>query len=216
MRHNPSHQTVRRHCLRRGLRAVVHLPKIVRRNQEITLWLLTVIFTTAGLSMLSAAEAAAARSPSRKIVVGGSASIDAILSADCALVNWKADIVITRKTDLGGGKMIVSGQLVEALMAAGAPWSLKELGKMAARRRGRTTLHTVPERLRRRRRHGDAAHWHDHARFRISRFNRARHNRGGHGSEIRTRSTQNIPSDATVGAGSLCRTRWQRLPDEGP
>lgn len=159
------------------------------------------VFTDAGLSMLSAAEGGSTLTITKIVAGNGSAASDADLIPLTALIGYKTDVVITRRTDLGKGKMIVSGQLVEALMPAGSTWSLKELGVMAKIGAGPEQLYTVsnvyadpadtvtPHT-------GTATHAFDIT-LNIGRATTIDVTLG----DPTTVDVQNIPSDATVGAG---------------
>jgi hypothetical protein len=89
------------------------------------------IFTNAGLDMLGAANAGSTLNITKLVAGSGSASVEADIYPLVALIAWQADATIIRKTDLGGGEIIISGALVESLLPAGAPFPLKELGVMA-------------------------------------------------------------------------------------
>lgn len=89
------------------------------------------VFTNNGLDMLGQADAGATLTVSRIVVGAGSASQDSDLYPLTALINWKADVTINRKQDLGGGVMLVSGVLNEWDMPQGQPFQLRELGIMA-------------------------------------------------------------------------------------
>jgi hypothetical protein len=89
------------------------------------------VFTNAGLNMLGQANAGLQLVVSRIVVGSGPAAQDSDLYPLTALITWKSDVTITRKQDLGGGKMIVSGTLNEWEMPAGVPFPLRELGIMA-------------------------------------------------------------------------------------
>lgn len=66
-----------------------------------------------------------------KIVVGDGVAADATaIYPLTALISKKLDVVITRKLDQGGGKMVVSGVITEWLQT-GAAFQLRELGVMA-------------------------------------------------------------------------------------
>lgn len=101
------------------------------------------VFTTAGLSLLSAAEAGGTLTITKIVVGNGTAAVDADLYPLTALISLKANVTIVRETDLGGGKIIVSGQLNEATMTPGAAFSLRELGVMAKIGAGAEQLFSV-------------------------------------------------------------------------
>jgi hypothetical protein len=88
-------------------------------------------FTDAGIDMLGQANAGALLVIT-KIVVGSGAAVTAEdIIHRTALVHKELDVVITRKTNLGNGKMVVSGVVTEWLLGAGAPFELREVGIMA-------------------------------------------------------------------------------------
>jgi len=88
-------------------------------------------FTNAGLDMLGAAEAGGSLIFTKMKAGSGAAAVPADLYPLEDLIAPETDIVITRKLDQGGGKVLVSGVLTEALMPAGPAWQLRELGIMA-------------------------------------------------------------------------------------
>ena len=89
------------------------------------------IFTDAGIAMLGNANAGQLLTITKIVVGQGLLSTENQIYPLVALVDWKADVVITRKLDKGDGTMIISGVLTEANMPAGAPFPLRELGVMA-------------------------------------------------------------------------------------
>jgi hypothetical protein len=89
------------------------------------------VFTNAGLNMLGQANDGRELVISRIVVGSGPLAQDSDIFPLTALATWKSDVTITRKQDLGGGKMIVSGTLNEWEMPAGPPFPLRELGIMA-------------------------------------------------------------------------------------
>jgi hypothetical protein len=89
------------------------------------------VFTNIGITMLGQADAGQTLTVNRIVVGSGSATQDSDLYPLTALINWKADVTITRKQDLGNGIMLVSGVLNEWEMPAGPPFQLRELGIMA-------------------------------------------------------------------------------------
>jgi len=89
------------------------------------------VFTDDGLNMLGQANAGATLAIARIVVGAGAATQDSDIFPLHALINWKSDVTITRKQDLGNGKMLVSGTLNEWEMPAGPPFQLRELGIMA-------------------------------------------------------------------------------------
>jgi len=88
------------------------------------------VFTNAGIDLLGQADAGATLTIEKIVVGSGSASGDSDIYPLTALISWKADVTIVRKTDLGSGKMLVSGLLNEWELT-GSPFQLKELGIMA-------------------------------------------------------------------------------------
>src|SRR5262252_3166946 len=89
------------------------------------------VFTNAGISMLGQADAGATLTITRIVIGSGTAAQDSDLYPLTALINWQEDVTITRKQDLGGGIMLVSGVINEWDMPAGPPFQLRELGIMA-------------------------------------------------------------------------------------
>jgi hypothetical protein len=101
------------------------------------------VFTDAGIAMLGAANAGSTLTVTKIVVGSGTAADEAALYPLTALITHKSDVAITRKTDLGGGKMIVSGALTEAVMTPGPAFSLRELGIMAKIGAGPEQLYSV-------------------------------------------------------------------------
>jgi len=104
-------------------------------------------FTDAGITMLGHANAGQLLTITGIVVGDGSATDPDDIYPLTALINKKVDVAITRKKDLGGGKMIVSGILNEADLAAGPPFSLRELGVMAQIGTGGGTTTSVGDHL---------------------------------------------------------------------
>ena len=75
----------------------------------------TQVFTNIGVTMLGQADTGQVLTINRIVVGSGSASQDSDLYPLTALINWKADVTINRKQDLGNGVMLVNGVLNEGL-----------------------------------------------------------------------------------------------------
>lgn len=101
------------------------------------------ILTDAGKAMIGAANAGTLLTITKLVVGSGVASVVSDLYPLTALKIWKADAAITRKTDLGGGKIIVSGALTEKTMPAGGAFPFIELGVMAKVGSGPEQLYCV-------------------------------------------------------------------------
>jgi hypothetical protein len=101
------------------------------------------VLTDAGKAMIGAANAGTLLTITKIVVGSGTAAVVGDLYPLTALKAWKADAVITRKTDLGGGKIIVSGALTEKTMPAGAAFPFTELGVMAKSGTGPEQLYCV-------------------------------------------------------------------------
>lgn len=89
------------------------------------------VFTNIGITMLGQADAGATLNVTRIVAGSGTANQDSDLYPLTQLINWGADVTITRQQDLGNGVMLVSGVLNEWDMPAGPPFQLRELGIMA-------------------------------------------------------------------------------------
>jgi hypothetical protein len=100
-------------------------------------------FTDAGRNLLGAAQAGGELIITRIVVGTGAASVPADLYPLPALINWQRDVVITRKLDLGNGRMIVAGALNEAQLPAGPAFLLREVGVMARVGAGVEFLYSV-------------------------------------------------------------------------
>ena len=87
-------------------------------------------FTDAGIDMLGQANAGALLVITKAVVGSGAAATAEDIIHRTDLISKKQDVVITRKVNLGGGKMVVSGVLTEWLMT-GPAFQLRELGIMA-------------------------------------------------------------------------------------
>jgi hypothetical protein len=88
------------------------------------------VFTDVGIDMLGRANAGVLLTISKMVVGAGVAAVEDDIFPLTALINFKANCVIVRKTDLGGGEMLISGVLNEADLT-GPPFQLRELGIMA-------------------------------------------------------------------------------------
>jgi hypothetical protein len=88
------------------------------------------IFTDAGINMLGQANAGGTLNIQSIVVGSGSAVAEADIYPLIALITFEQAVTITRKTDLGNGKLVVSGILNESLIT-GSPFQLRELGIMA-------------------------------------------------------------------------------------
>jgi len=97
------------------------------------------VFTNAGIDMLGQANAGAQLVIQRMVIGSGTATGDPDIYPLVALINWQANVTITRQVDLGGGQMLVSGTLNEWDMPPGAAFQLRELGIMAYTIAGGTT-----------------------------------------------------------------------------
>lgn len=88
------------------------------------------IFTNAGLDMLGRANAGETLTISKIVIGDGVADEESDIYPLTVLIHQKAELTITRKTNLGGGKMLLSA-LVNEWELTGSPFALRELGVMA-------------------------------------------------------------------------------------
>jgi len=87
------------------------------------------VFTDAGKSMLTRAQASETLTISKIVVGDGVAAQDSDYYGRTTLVNKKMDVVISSKTDLGGGVLLVEGSFLSS--AAPAAFALREIGIQA-------------------------------------------------------------------------------------
>lgn len=90
----------------------------------------TQYFTDAGVDMLGHANAGELLTISKIVVGAGSAATPDDIYPLTALIDWRNDVVITRKIDQGNGKLLVSGRISEHLISGNA-YELREIGVMA-------------------------------------------------------------------------------------
>jgi len=87
------------------------------------------VFTDAGKSMLTRAQASETLTISKIVVGDGTATQDSDYYGRTTLVNKRMDVVISSKTDLGGGVLLVEGSFLSS--AAPAAFALREIGIQA-------------------------------------------------------------------------------------